>query len=90
MTPNGDKRSQTAVSDGETPRARMGESRQHLIKQSDVQGEAEAIPQVDLVRQGVAKLAGCGGRVRQEGLRGAVHEGHRQHDGFLRLSGLRV
>lgn len=60
----------------------------HLVKQGDVQREAEAISQVDLVCQSVAELAGCGGGVRQERLRGAVHKRHRKHDGLLRFSGL--
>lgn len=61
----------------------------HLVKQGDVQREAKTISQVDLVCQSVAELTGCGGRVGQESLGGAVHKRHRQHDGLLRFSGLR-
>lgn len=61
----------------------------YLVEQGDVQREAEAVPQADLVCQSVAELAGGGGRVRQEGFRGAVHEGDRQHDGLLGLGGLK-
>lgn len=60
-----------------------------LIKQSYVQGEAEPIPQVDLVGQRVAEFAGRGGRVGQESLCGSVHERHRKHDGLLGFGGLR-
>lgn len=49
----------------------------HLVKQGDVQWEAKAISEVDLVRQSVAELAGSGGRVCQEGLGGAVHKRYR-------------
>lgn len=46
----------------------------HLVKQSDVQWEAKAISQVDLVCQSIAELTGGGGGVRQEGLGGAIHK----------------
>lgn len=55
----------------------------YLIEESDVQGEPEAICEVDFVCQSVAKLAGCGGRVRQESLGGSIHERDRQHDWLL-------
>lgn len=61
----------------------------HLVKEGDVQREAEAVAQVDLVSQSVAELAGCGGRVGQQRFGGSVHEGYRQHDGLLRFGGLR-
>jgi len=60
----------------------------HLVKQCDVEREPEAVLQVDFVGQGVAELLGRGGGVRQQCFGGAVHERHRQHDGFLRLGGL--
>lgn len=62
----------------------------YFVKQSDVEGKAETVSQVDLVGQGVAELLGRGGRVGQECFGGAVHKRHRQHDGLLRLGGLNV
>ncbi len=61
----------------------------NLVKQGDVQREAKAISQVDLVRQSVAELTGRGGGVRQESLGGAIHKRYWQHDGLLRFGGLR-
>ena len=60
----------------------------HLVEQGDVEREAEAVPQADLVRQCVAQLAGGGGGVSEQGLGGAVHEGDGAHDGLLGLGGL--
>lgn len=60
-----------------------------LVKEGDVQREAEAVAQVDLVGQSVAELAGRGGRVGQQRFGGSVHEGYRQHDGLLGFGGLR-
>lgn len=60
----------------------------YLVKQSYVQREAKAIFQADFVRQCIAQLAGCGSRICEECLCGAVHECHGEHDGLLRLCGL--
>lgn len=62
----------------------------HLVEQGDVEREAKAVGEVDLVGQSVAELAGGGGRVRQERFGGSIHECYRQHDGLLGFGGLRV
>ena len=62
----------------------------YLVKQSDIEREAESVPQVDFIRQCTTELLGCGGRVRQQCFGCAVHERHRQHDRLLRLGGLDV
>ena len=49
----------------------------YFVEQGDVQREPESIPQVDLVCQSVAELAGCGGRVCQESLSGSIHKRYR-------------
>ena len=44
----------------------------------------------DLVRELIAQFPGGGGRIGQQGLGVAVHEGDGQHQGLLRLGGLEL
>lgn len=62
----------------------------YLIKQGNVEGEAKAVPERDLVSQCIAELLGRGCRVGQQRLGGSIHECHRQHDGLLGLGGLKM
>ena len=60
----------------------------YLVKQGDIEREAELVLEADLVAELVTELAGRGRRVSQQRLGVAVHERDGQHQRLLVLRGL--